>query len=205
MGCSPASGTIDKSLSSSSNDSSNRSDTKVKVCPYKYVPTDTPSMNYVLSYVIILFLILIFSQFQLHYLILMYFFSFASCAERLASPHHLLPLKTPCLITVGTSDLDVPPDMVKSFHADSVTSNNNFIISNVREYEEEMTSDGSKGECPSYKTLKGTGEAIPSIVNIPPVPGLLLIDGADHYRILDAHDDSWLQLFQEIEGLVNVQ
>ena len=41
-------------------------------------------------------------------------------------------------------------------------------------------------------------------LQLPAAPVLFLIDGADHYNILDANHESWLQLFKKIENLIEI-
>ena len=85
--------------------------------------------------------------------------------------------------------------MVEKFHLDAVTSHQNFIL----KLEEENCSP-TDGPC------QGNVSRIDSCISkiAPPAPVLLLIGGADHYNILDANHESWLQLFKKIENLIVV-
>lgn len=94
------------------------------------------------------------------------FYFFILCTlyfARSASPHHLLPLKVPTLLAIGSADLDVPPDMLVTFHEKCVSS------------------------------------SAPSVV----LPALLVIPDADHYKIMNAEEDAWLELFRNIEIHLN--
>ena len=85
--------------------------------------------------------------------------------------------------------------LLLKFHLDAVTSHQNFIL----KLEEENCSP-TDGPC------QGNVSRIDSCISniAPPAPVLFLIDGADHYNILDANHESWLQLFKKIENLIEV-
>ena len=120
---------------------------------------------------------------------------------RLASPHLLLPLRVLCLISVGSLDIDVPPDMVETFHADSVTSHENYVL----KLKADMSSEGpfSPADVPSQGNVSRSASSN-SKFELPAAPELLLISGADHYNILDANHESWLRLFEKIKKMIDV-
>jgi pimeloyl-ACP methyl ester carboxylesterase len=113
----------------------------------------------------------------------------------MASPHRLLPLKVPTLLAIGTADADVPPDMLISFHKEAVEAHK--LLKNDVE---------KGGVCGKSAVLEMTPSLAPHS-STPSVsePTLLLIDNADHYKILDASESAWLELFASIEIQLQLQ
>jgi hypothetical protein len=113
----------------------------------------------------------------------------------MASPHRLLPLKAPTLLAIGTADADVPPDMLITFHTASVEAHN-LLRNNV-----EKGSACDKSTVLDVTPSPAPHSLIPSVLE----PALLLIDNADHYKILDASESAWLELFASIEIQLQLQ
>ena len=89
------------------------------------------------------------------------------------------------LIAIGTSDLDVPPDMVIQFH--------------------KLASEAHRIKCETARGISVLENTVQSVGHKdveaahPPLPSLLLVADADHYNILNAASDAWLELFITIE------
>lgn len=116
----------------------------------------------------------------------------------MASPHRLLPIKTRTLLAIGTADADVPTDMLVSFHKESVDAHK--LLRKVIE------EDGVGGT--SSAPHSGSDPIRTSTLDVraaPEEPKLLLIENADHYKILDASENAWLELFAAIELQLQLQ
>ena len=82
-------------------------------------------------------------------------------------------------------DLDVPPDMVITFHKLACDAHN-LQIEN-----DDCTPKDNKTEClVGHKNAQLSHSATPT---------LLLVKDADHYNILNAASAAWLELFANIE------
>lgn len=117
----------------------------------------------------------------------------------MASPHRLLPLKVPTLLTIGTADADVPPDMLITFHKDSVEAHKLLRI----EVEKGSVCEEDDKSIAPHITPESDPNSMTRVVCAEPT--LLLIESADHYKILDASETAWLELFASIENQLQLQ
>ena len=114
------------------------------------------------------------------------------CPYKQASPHRLLPVKTPLLVAVGTADADVPPDMVAEFYAKVVTCND----------DSSRASSGSVSNSSSYSGDNTNGTATDSTQSqlrtaYSPFAAVqfLSIPHADHFQVMTANDPAWEKIF----------
>lgn len=99
------------------------------------------------------------------------------------------------LIAIGTLDSDVPPDMVIEFHK---------LACDAHNLQMEIEIDGCTptNNNPTNENTENT-ECVSGNKNVqflhPATPALLVVADADHYNILNASSDKWLELFVNIE------
>ena len=83
-------------------------------------------------------------------------------------------------------DADVPPDMVLLFHK---------LACDAHNLQMQIETDGTPTDS-NTKCLVGHRDV--HLLH-PAKPALLLVADADHYNILNAASDAWLELFSNIE------
>ena len=91
--------------------------------------------------------------------------------------------------------------MVEIFHADSVTSHENYVLRLKAALSSETPF--SPADEPSQGNVSRSASGN-SKFELPAAPELLLISGADHYNTLDANHESWLRVFEKIKKMIDV-
>jgi hypothetical protein len=106
-----------------------------------------------------------------------------------ACPAKSLPLEVPALLAIGLNDVDIPVDMVEDFFWNAKKIAHEVIHANSLSNKDMEDNGMVRVDSPSLNWV------------VPPSIKLLKIANANHYTIVNAEDNAWRKVYDELIDL----